>query len=163
MENFMTNSNQVPQVDLKQLVALATSTGLGLSILALVLVFVGFLLPFVSVSTNIGMGLDQTGSMGGFAAAGWAAWLTVLAFIAVILSWKVIQIAPYRTVLSYAGAALAIVTVVVGCFFNPVTSEMSQLNAALPGTNMISLGPHIGMLAALIAGGLLVWAAGKPA
>lgn len=163
----MSEPNTTPQVTLQQLVTLATGTGFGLAVSAAVLALLGLLLPFVSISTNMGLGLDQSGSFNGFAAAGWIAWLALLIFVLAAASGRITQLAPYRNILSLAGLVASVVTVLVGWFFSPAAAQFAEVNRALasagsPG-NLINIGPHIGMVVLLAAGALIYWSSRKPA
>lgn len=164
----MSEPNTTPQVTMQQLVTLATGTGFGLAICATVLALLGLLLPFVSISTNMGLGgLDQSGSFNGFAAAGWVAWLASLIFALAAASGRVTQLAPYRNILSLAGLVASVVTVLFGWFLSPAAAQFAEVNRALssagsPG-NLINIGPHIGMVVLLAAGALLYWSSRKPA
>ena len=163
----MTDQNPTPQVSVQQLVALATGTGFGLSVSAAVIALIGLLLPFVGISTNLGMGLDQAGSLNGFEAASWVAWLALLVFVLAAASWRVIQIAPYRTILCWAGLVAAVIAILYGWFLNPAASQLAEVNRTMSALgaqgNAINVTPHIGMLILLIGGGVLAWAGRKGA
>ena len=159
----MTDPNQTRQVSAQELLSLATGTTFGRSVLALVIGFIGLLMPFVGYSTNLGLGADQSGSLSGFQAAGWAAWLMVIVFVAAAASWKIVQLAPYRLILAGAALVTAVLAVIVGWFFNPATQQLGELQSALGPLaaqgNLLHLGPHIGMVVVLIAGALHGWTA----
>ncbi|WP_156458049.1 hypothetical protein [Devosia epidermidihirudinis] len=160
-DDSMTDQNPTPQVSAQQLLNIAIGTHFGRAVSGAVVGFIGLLLPFVSISTNLGVGLNQSGSLNGFEAAGWAAWLALLAFIAAAASWKVAQLAPYRLILSGVAGGLALLSIIVGLFFNPASKQLNELNSALAqlGTqgNLVNIGPHIGMLLVLIGGGVIAW------
>lgn len=157
----MTDQNQTPQVSAQQLLNSAIGTSFGRAVTGAIIGFIGLLLPFISISSNLGMGISQSGSLNGLEAAGWAAWLALIAFAAAAASWKVDQLAPYRLILAGAAVALALLTIVVGWFFNPASQQLAQVNATMAslGTNgnLINIGPHIGMLVLLIGAGLIGW------
>lgn len=159
----MSDSNPVQQVDIKQLVTTLRTNTAAQAILAAVVALIALFLPFVSITTNLGMGLDQSGSLNGFQAAGWAAWLALIVFAAAAASWFVAQLSPYRLILAGATVVMAVLAILVGLFFNPVAGQLNEVNAAmaqLGGGNAISIGPNVGMLFLLIAAavsGFVAW------
>ncbi|UXN72690.1 hypothetical protein N8D56_15825 [Devosia sp. A8/3-2] len=122
----MSEPNTTPQVTMQQLVAPATGTGFGSAVSAAVLALLGLLLPFVSISTNMGTGLDQSGSFNGFAAASWVAWLALLIFVLAAASSRVTQLAPYRNILSLAGPVVSVITVLFGWFLSPAAAQFAR-------------------------------------
>ena len=161
----MSDSNPVPQADLKQLVATLRSSNPAKAILAAVVALIALLLPFVTISTNLGMGMDQSGYLNGFQAAGWAAWLALIVFAAAAASWYVIQLAPYRLILAGAAIVAALLAIIVGLYFNPVAGQLGEVNAAmaqLGAGNAISIGPNVGIVFLLLAAavsGAVAWKA----
>lgn len=157
----MTDQNQTPQVSAQQLLNMAIGTSFGRTVTGAVVGLVGLLLPFITISANLGMGMSQSGSLNGFEAAGWAAWLALLALILAAASWKVEQLAPYRLIVAGATVVLALVTVIVGWFFNPASQQLNEVNSTMASLgasgNLINIGPHFGMLVLLIGAGLVGW------
>lgn len=148
------------QKGIGDLINTITGSNENLSTAAALLALVGLLLPFVGVSTNLGMGVNAGGSMNGFAAAGWAAWLSLIAFIAAAAARRVPDLAAYRNLIDMAALALAVFALIWAWFFNPVRDGLGQLEgmfagAAVASPNAVSFYPHIGMLLFVVAGGLL--------
>ncbi|WEK05914.1 MAG: hypothetical protein P0Y65_06570 [Candidatus Devosia phytovorans] len=150
----MSDSKQVQQIDLKQLVATLRSSTQAQTILAGVIALLALIIPFVTVTTNLGMGMNQSGTLTGFQAAGWSAWLVLLAFALAVASWFVVQLAPYRLILAGVSVVTALLAIIVGLWFNPVAGQLSEVNAAmaqLGAANAISIGPNVGILFMLLA------------
>lgn len=165
----------VQQKSLGDVLTALRGSGGGLAILAALLALVSLLVPFIGVRTNIGMGLDRSGSINGFVAAGWAAWLLLSVFAAAVAARYVAAIAPYRDLLDWAVMALVVVVLLWAWFYNPVVAEAARFDGMMgqmgqfgssrrPPTppKVASFHPHIGMLGLLFSAGLL-FLAGKRA
>lgn len=129
--------------------------------LAALLVLISLVIPFLGARTNLGMGVDQSGSLSGAQAAGWTGWVTLILFVAAAAARKVGELAPYRSLIDIAALVMCLVTLVWAWFKNPISEGLAQMTQALGrtgGPSPVSIYPHIGMIVLLVAAGLLVLA-----
>lgn len=157
----MSDSNKVPQADLNQLIAQFRNSTPAKSVLAAIVALLALLVPFVTLSTNLGMGFDQSGYLNGFDAAGWAAWLTLIVYALAAASWFVVQLGPYRLILAGATIVVSLLAIIMGIWFNPVTAQLSAASPA--GASLVSvvqIGPNVGIFILLLAAavsGFVAW------
>lgn len=137
------------------------SSEIKLSLSAALLVILALVLPFISIQTNMGLGLDRAGSINAYEAAGLIAWVTTLAFIISVVSRFAHQLTAYKSLIDIAAIALAILTIVITWFFNPAVLEMHQATDFFGGSRMsrmVIIYPHIGMVLLIVASGVLLLA-----
>lgn len=154
------------QKGIKDLTAAISGSSANLAAAAALLALGGLALPFIGMQTNLGMGLDQAGSINGFTAAGWTAWVALLTFVGAAVARRVPAVSAYRNLIDMAALIMVVVAIAWAWFFNPVAAELKQLEEGFSFgrsdmPKMATMYPHVGIALLLLAGVALVFARRK--
>lgn len=160
----------VRQVSVSELLKGVTTSPLKLLVAATVFYILALALPVALIRSNIGLGGPQSGGISGATVGGWPVWIALLGYVAAIASYFVEPLQPFRKVLALVALVLTALVVIWAYFYGPFfagIAEMTRAMGALGGnaslSQLVSIYPHIGIVALILAVACLVMAVRRTA